>query len=301
MVIIDEHTGRLMPGRRWSDGLHQAVEAKEGVDIQSENQTLATISFQNYFRLYNKLSGMTGTAKTEEGEFQKIYELDVVVVPTNKPIQRLDEADLIYRSERGKFSACVKEIKARHERGQPILVGTTSVEKSEIIHRMLRSEGVEHSVLNAKLRSETSIVAQAGHLGRVTVATNMAGRGTDIILGGNAEYWGQCLIEDAGYAIRYTPEWEKVEDFVKQICIGKEDNAIRSENEFLHDVPDDFITQIAQTRDTFAKEQAAVLAAGGLFILGTERHESRRIDNQLRGHAGRQGRGQPLLSSLKMT
>ncbi len=292
VVIIDEHTGRLMPGRRWSDGLHQAVEAKEGVDIQSENQTLATISFQNYFRLYNKLSGMTGTAKTEEGEFQKIYELDVVVVPTNKPIQRFDEPDLIYRSERGKFSACVKEIKERHEQGQPILVGTTSVEKSEIIHRMLKSEGVEHSVLNAKLHSsEASIVAQAGRLSAVTVATNMAGRGTDIILGGNAEYWGQCLIEEGGYAVRYTPEWEKVEDFVKQICIGKEENAraIKAENEFLHGVPEDYITQIAETRDIFSSEQSKVLEAGGLFILGTERHESRRIDNQLRGRAGRQG------------
>ncbi|MBV70130.1 MAG: preprotein translocase subunit SecA [Myxococcales bacterium] len=292
VVIIDEHTGRLMPGRRWSDGLHQAVEAKEGVDIQSENQTLATVSFQNYFRLYDKLSGMTGTAKTEEEEFQKTYKIDVVVVPTNKPIQRADQADLIYRSERGKFKACVKEIKERHAKGQPILVGTTSVEKSEIIHRMLKSEGIEHEVLNAKLHSrEASIVAQAGRLNAVTVATNMAGRGTDIILGGNAEYWGQCLLEEMDVAIRYTPEWEYVEDFVKQICLGNEDNAraLRTKHDVLNDVPDSVIGQIAETRDIFGEEQERVLAAGGLYILGTERHESRRIDNQLRGRAGRQG------------
>ena len=292
VVIIDEHTGRLMPGRRWSDGLHQAVEAKENVDIQSENQTLATVSFQNYFRLYDKLSGMTGTAKTEEEEFQKTYKIDVVVVPTNKPIQRLDQADLIYRSERGKFKACVGEIKERHAKGQPILVGTTSVEKSEIIHRMLKAEGIEHEVLNAKLHSrEAAIVAQAGRLNAVTVATNMAGRGTDIILGGNAEYWGQCLLEEMEIAVRHTPEWEFVEDFVKQICIGNEDNAraLRASEEVLASIPDSVIEQIAEKRDLFGGEQTKVLDAGGLFILGTERHESRRIDNQLRGRAGRQG------------
>ena len=292
VVIIDEHTGRLMPGRRWSDGLHQAVEAKENVEIQSENQTLATVSFQNYFRLYDKLSGMTGTAKTEEEEFQKTYKIDVVVVPTNKPIQRLDQADLIYRSERGKFKACVGEIKERHAKGQPILVGTTSVEKSEIIHRMLKAEGIEHEVLNAKLHSrEAAIVAQAGRLNAVTVATNMAGRGTDIILGGNAEYWGQCLLEEMDIAVRHTPEWEFVEDFVKQICIGNEDNAraLRASEEVLSSIPDSVIEQIAEKRDLFGGEQTKVLDAGGLFILGTERHESRRIDNQLRGRAGRQG------------
>ena len=292
VMIIDEHTGRLMPGRRWSDGLHQAVEAKEGVEIQPENQTLASISFQNYFRLYDKLSGMTGTAKTEEEEFQKIYSLDVVVVTTNKPVIREDNADLIYRSERGKFKACVQEIKERNQRGQPILVGTTSVEKSEIIHRMLKAEGIEHEVLNAKHHSrEASVVAQAGRSGAVTVATNMAGRGTDIILGGNAEYWGQILIEDAGLAVRHTEEWEKVEDFVKQICIRQEDKArsMRAEDPVLQEIPDEFIGQIAEKRDIFSAEKAQVLDAGGLFILGTERHESRRIDNQLRGRAGRQG------------
>ena len=292
VLIIDEHTGRLMPGRRWSDGLHQAVEAKEGVSVQPENQTLATISFQNYFRLYNKLSGMTGTAKTEEGEFQNIYSLDVVVVPTNKPILRADEGDLVYRTEKGKFRACVAEIKERHAIGQPVLVGTTSVEKSEIIHRMLQAEGIDHAVLNAKHHArEAPIVAQAGRLGRVTVATNMAGRGTDIILGGNAEYWGQSLIEDLGVIRRHTADWEKVEDFVKQIVIGHEQAArtLRAEHPELHFIPEDFEVQIAATRDLFRGEQKEVLEAGGLFILGTERHESRRIDNQLRGRAGRQG------------
>ena len=291
-VIIDEHTGRLMPGRRWSDGLHQAVEAKEGVDIQSESHTLATISFQNYFRLYDKLSGMTGTAKTEEQEFQKTYERDVVVVPTNKPLIRDDMADLVYRTERGKFVACVEEIRERHARGQPILVGTTSVEKSEIIHRLLKASGVEHNVLNAKHHQrEASIVAQAGRLGAVTVATNMAGRGTDIILGGNAEYWGQSLVGDLGTVVRHTVEWEKVEDFVKQICIGNEAKArelLETQPE-LEGVPEEYIAQIAETRDIFGVEQKQVLEAGGLFILGTERHETRRIDNQLRGRAGRQG------------
>ncbi|MCB9528595.1 MAG: preprotein translocase subunit SecA [Myxococcales bacterium] len=292
VVIIDEHTGRLMPGRRWSDGLHQAVEAKERVDIRAENHTLATISFQNYFRLYSKLSGMTGTAKTEEEEFQKIYNLDVVVVPTNKPVIRDDLADMVYRSERGKFRACVADIKAAHEVGQPVLVGTTSVEKSEIIHRMLKSEGVPHKVLNAKHHAhEAAIVAQAGRLGAVTVATNMAGRGTDIILGGNAEYWGQSLLQEMGVAERHTVEWEKVEDFVKQIVIGKPDEArkLRDESPVLAEVGDDVIKRIGETRDLFKSEQKQVLEVGGLFILGTERHESRRIDNQLRGRAGRQG------------
>ncbi|MBU0552078.1 preprotein translocase subunit SecA [Myxococcota bacterium] len=291
VLIIDENTGRLMPGRRWSDGLHQAVEAKEGVEIQSENHTLATISFQNYFRLYDKLSGMTGTAKTEE-EFQKTYKRDVVVIPTNKPISRADQPDVIYRTERGKFRACVEQIKECNEKGQPVLVGTVSVEKSEIIHRMLSKAGIEHDVLNAKHHArEASIVAQAGRLGAVTVATNMAGRGTDIILGGNAEYWGQILIEEAGLAVRYTEEWEKVEDFVKQICIHNEDAArqMLKDEPALAEVPEDFIRQIAEKRDLFREEQKKVIGAGGLFILGTERHDSRRIDNQLRGRAGRQG------------
>ena len=292
VMIIDEHTGRLMDGRRWSDGLHQAVEAKERVDIKSENHTLATVSFQNYFRLYNKLSGMTGTAKTEEEEFQKIYSLDVIEIPTNRPIARHDYADLIYRTEQGKFRSCVEQIKICHSKGQPVLVGTTSVEKSEIIHRLLKQQKVEHEVLNAKhhLR-EASIVAQAGRLGRVTVATNMAGRGTDIILGGNAEYWGQALLIEQGVAERYTHNWEYVEDFVKAICINKEEEAksMRGQHEVLANISDDTIRKIAEKRDEFKAEQEKVLAAGGLFILGTERHESRRIDNQLRGRAGRQG------------
>ncbi len=291
-VIIDEHTGRLMPGRRWSDGLHQAVEAKEGVHIQSESHTLATISFQNYFRLYNKLSGMTGTAKTEEQEFQKTYSRDCVVVPTNKPIIRDDMPDLVYRTERGKFVACVEEIRERHAKGQPILVGTTSVEKSEIIHRLLKASGIEHNVLNAKHHQrEATIVAQAGRFGSVTVATNMAGRGTDIILGGNAEFWGQSLVGDLGTVVRHTVEWEKVEDFVKQICIGNDDkaHAMLGTVPELEGVPEDYIEQIAEIRDVFGAEQKQVLEAGGLFILGTERHETRRIDNQLRGRAGRQG------------
>ena len=288
VVIIDEHTGRLMPGRRWSDGLHQAVEAKEGVSIQAENHTLATISFQNYFRLYDKLAGMTGTAKTEEEEFQKIYKLDVAVVPTNEPIRRSDHPDLIYRTERGKFRKCIEEIKECHERGQPVLVGTVSVEKSEIIHRMLKAEGIEHDVLNAKHHSrEASIVAQAGRFRAVTVATNMAGRGTDIILGGNAEHAGQTRLETFGY-VRHTPEWERVEYFVKQICIGH-DQLARDILDDLDDVPETVIDEIAEIRDEFASEHVKVVDAGGLHILGTERHESRRIDNQLRGRAGRQG------------
>jgi preprotein translocase subunit SecA len=292
VMIIDEHTGRLMEGRRWSDGLHQAIEAKENVSIRPENQTLATISFQNYFRLYNKLAGMTGTAKTEEEEFQKIYNLQVVTIPTNHPLIREDLADLIYRSERGKFKACVDQIKACHAKGQPVLVGTISVEKSEIIHRLLNKEKIPHEVLNAKQHhKEASIVAQAGRFGQVTVATNMAGRGTDIILGGNAEYWGQAKIEQLGIAVRYTQEWEKIEDFVKKICIKKENEArlMREKDELLSQIPETFIDEIAKTRDQFAQEKAKVLQAGGLFILGTERHESRRIDNQLRGRAGRQG------------
>jgi preprotein translocase subunit SecA len=235
---------------------------------------------------------MTGTAKTEEEEFQKIYSLDVIEIPTNRPIARHDYPDLIYRTEQGKFRSCVEQIKACYSKGQPVLVGTTSVEKSEIIHRLLKQQKIEHEVLNAKhhLR-EASIVAQAGRLGRVTVATNMAGRGTDIILGGNAEYWGQALLIEQGVAERYTHNWEYVEDFVKAICINKEDEArsMRGLHPVLAEISDDTIRQIAEKRDEFKAEQEKVLAAGGLFILGTERYESRRIDNQLRGRAGRQG------------
>ncbi|MCK6571742.1 preprotein translocase subunit SecA [Myxococcota bacterium] len=289
VVIIDEHTGRLMPGRRWSDGLHQAVEAKEGVAIQAENHTLATISFQNYFRLYNKLAGMTGTAKTEEEEFQKIYKLDCVQVPTHKPTVRTDKPDIVYRTEKGKFRAIVEEIKECHGKGQPVLVGTISVEKSEILHRMLDKENIPHSVLNAKHHArEASIVAQAGRYGAVTVATNMAGRGTDILLGGNAEFAGQSLLEELGF-VRHTEEWERVEHFVKQICIKKEDLAREMLPEFDGRVPEELIGRIATIRDELRAEHDKVVAAGGLHIIGTERHESRRIDNQLRGRAGRQG------------
>jgi preprotein translocase subunit SecA len=292
VLIIDEHTGRLMPGRRWSDGLHQAIEAKEHVSIQAENHTLATISFQNYFRLYNKLSGMTGTAKTEEDEFQNIYKLDVVVIPTNRGVQRHDNPDLVYRTEKGKFRACVDEIKERHAKGQPVLVGTVSVEKSEIIHRMLKAEGIEHQVLNAKLHErEAYIVAQAGRPGAVTVATNMAGRGTDIILGGNAEYAGQAMLEEELGFVRHTAEWERVEYFVKQICIGKEDNArqLLQTEPLLQRIPEEYIGRIAALHKQYGADRGKVVEAGGLHILGTERHESRRIDNQLRGRSGRQG------------
>jgi len=247
IIIVDEHTGRTMPGRRWSEGLHQAIEALEHVDIQNENQTLASITFQNYFRLYNKLSGMTGTADTEAFEFQHIYGLDTVVIPTNRPMVRNDMADLIYMSEQEKYEAIIIDIKACQERGQPSLVGTISIESSEYLSEFLKKENIEHSVLNAKFhQQEAQIIASAGELGRVTIATNMAGRGTDIVLGGN---------------------W--------QVEVDKLDN------------PTD--AQISEIKDKWQIEHDKVLAAGGLYILGTERHESRRIDNQLRGRAGRQG------------
>jgi len=252
IVIVDEFTGRLMPGRRWSDGLHQAIEAKEKVDVKNENQTLATITFQNYFKMYDKLSGMTGTADTEAVEFRKIYNLGVNVIPTNKPIKRNDVEDIVFKTEEAKFKAITTDIKQRHEKGQPILVGTASIEKSETLSRWLKKEGVRHDVLNAKHHErEAEIVSLAGRKGAVTIATNMAGRGTDIVLGGNAEVLAKKeapLDESAEYAA-------SVAKF-KQIC----------EN-----------------------EKAEVLAAGGLYIIGTERHESRRIDNQLRGRSGRQG------------
>ncbi|MBH25421.1 MAG: preprotein translocase subunit SecA [Myxococcales bacterium] len=252
VVIVDEHTGRPMPGRRWSDGLHQAVEAKEGVSIRDENHTLATITFQNFFRMYDKLSGMTGTAETEAEEFKEIYELDVRVIPTNRPIQRLDMNDVIYRTEREKFKAIVDQILECHGKGQPVLVGTVSVDKSDAISKVLRRKRIKHSVLNAKFhRSEAEIVAQAGRKGAITIATNMAGRGTDILLGGSPE----DLAKDAA-GTEEGPEFEAQLEHFKEVC---------------------------------AKEKQEVLDAGGLFILGTERHESRRIDNQLRGRAGRQG------------
>ncbi len=255
IIIVDEFTGRLMPGRRWSDGLHQAIEAKEGVKIASENQTLATITFQNYFRMYGKLSGMTGTADTEAEEFAKIYDLEVVVIPTNRPMRRNDNPDMIYKSERGKFKAVIEEIKDCYERGQPVLVGTISIEKSELLSKLLKKEKIPHSVLNAKYHeNEAEIVAQAGRSEAITIATNMAGRGTDIVLGGNAKMLANDMVRDDKDA---SPERKK-----KAL---KEAEAIcRTDKE-------------------------AVLEAGGLHILGTERHEARRIDNQLRGRSGRQG------------
>jgi preprotein translocase subunit SecA len=255
VIIVDEFTGRLMPGRRWSDGLHQAVEAKEGVKIANENQTLASVTFQNYFRMYKKLAGMTGTADTEAAEFAKIYNLDVNVVPTNRKMIRLDYADVVYRTEKEKFAAIVEEIKECHERGQPVLVGTISIEKSEKLAGMLNRNGIKHNVLNAKQHErEAEIVAQAGRKGAVTIATNMAGRGTDILLGGNA-------------------------DFMFKQVLYREEN-----------LPDERKLSIyEEIRADCEKNKQEVLALGGLHILGTERHESRRIDNQLRGRAGRQG------------
>jgi preprotein translocase subunit SecA len=261
VIIVDEFTGRKMPGRRWSDGLHQAVEAKEGVEIQEENQTLATISYQNYFRIYKKLGGMTGTADTEAEEFQKIYKLDVTVVPTNKSMVRRDHHDLVYKNERGKFRAVLAEIEDCYQRGQPVLVGTVSVEKSEVVASLLRKKGIPHSVLNAKQHErEAHVVAQAGRKGMVTISTNMAGRGTDIILGGNAEFMARAEVD---------PE-----------AAGQPGALVD---------PEKFAIAFAKFKPQCDAERAEVLAAGGLHILGTERHESRRIDNQLRGRAGRQG------------
>ena len=261
--IVDEFTGRLMPGRRWSDGLHQAIEAKEGVTIENENQTLATITFQNYFRMYNKLSGMTGTADTEATEFKQIYKLDVTVIPPNRVMSRIDESDLIYKSEEIKFAAIAEEIKKRHEKGQPCLVGTISIEKSETLSHLLKKHGLKHSVLNAKQHErEADIVAQAGRYGAITIATNMAGRGTDILLGGNPENMAKNevgpLKKDA--TEEEVKAWEKLNE-----------------------------ETLAKYKASCEKEKQEVLKAGGLFIVGTERHESRRIDNQLRGRSGRQG------------
>jgi preprotein translocase subunit SecA len=260
VIIVDEHTGRLMPGRRWSDGLHQAVEAKEGVKIERENQTLATITFQNYFRMYKKLSGMTGTAETEAAEFEKIYKLEVMEIPTNRPLIRKENQDVVYRTEDEKFRNAAKEIMAFQERGQPVLVGTISVEKSERLSALLKKNGVRHEVLNAKNHErEAHIVAQAGRRGQVTVSTNMAGRGTDILLGGNAEAMAQDVMRKQGKdpdREEFKADWERTLEEVKAAC---------------------------------AVEHDEVVALGGLHIVGTERHDSRRIDNQLRGRAGRQG------------
>ncbi|MFU8806456.1 MAG: preprotein translocase subunit SecA, partial [Bradymonadaceae bacterium] len=266
VVIVDEFTGRPMPGRRWSDGLHQAIEAKEGVNIKDENQTLATVTFQNYFRMYDKLAGMTGTAETEAEEFHDIYKLEVVVMPTNRPIARLDHEDVIYRSYREKFNAIVDQIVECNAKGQPVLVGTTSVEKSEAISHVLKKKGIEHRTLNAKHHGrEADVVAQAGRKGSVTIATNMAGRGTDIILGGNPE----------GLANKELGEPEIPAD-----------TPISERESFWSD---EYRAALARYTKQCDAEREEVLAAGGLFIIGTERHESRRIDNQLRGRAGRQG------------
>ncbi|NYG98769.1 preprotein translocase subunit SecA [Schumannella luteola] len=262
VLIVDEHTGRILVGRRYNEGIHQAIEAKEGVQVKAENQTLATITLQNYFRLYEKLSGMTGTAETEAAEFMSTYKLGVVPIPTNKPMVRKDQPDLVYKNEKGKFDQVVEDIVERHKEGQPVLVGTTSVEKSEYLSRLLAKKGVRHEVLNAKNHArEAAIVAQAGRLGAVTVATNMAGRGTDIMLGGNAEFMAVAEMNAKGLSPAETPdEYEKEWDGV-----------------------------FAATKKVVEDEADKVIAAGGLYVLGTERHESRRIDNQLRGRSGRQG------------
>ena len=275
VIIVDEFTGRLMYGRRYSEGLHQAIEAKEKVEVARESKTLATITFQNYFRLYNKLSGMTGTAMTEEEEFGTIYSLDIVEIPTNKPVQRVDHPDVVYKTEAGKFRAIVNQIEECHKKGQPVLVGTISIEKSEELSAMLKKRGIKHNVLNAKFHEkEAEIVAQAGKLGAVTVATNMAGRGTDIMLGGNAEYLAKAELRKAGLSDELIAESTGYAD---------------TDNEEILNARKMFAEAEAKYKDEIKAEADQVRAAGGLFILGTERHESRRIDNQLRGRAGRQG------------
>ncbi|MEE0944165.1 MAG: preprotein translocase subunit SecA [Clostridia bacterium] len=275
VMIVDEFTGRIMPGRRYSDGLHQAIEAKEGVNVENESRTLATITFQNFFRLYNKLSGMTGTALTEEAEFQEIYNLDVVAVPTNKPVIRKDEQDSVYKTEKGKYMAVIRQIKECHEKGQPVLVGTVNIDKSEILSALLKREGIKHEVLNAKYHAkEAQIVAQAGKKGAVTIATNMAGRGTDIILGGNAEYMAKN---------------ELIKEGMSDELIAEATGFAETNNEEIIEARRKYNEYHEKFKSALKEEQEEVLAAGGLFIIGTERHESRRIDNQLRGRAGRQG------------
>src|SRR5689334_13718485 len=286
VIIVDEFTGRLMPGRRWSDGLHQAIEAKEGVKVERENQTLATITFQNYFRMYKKLAGMTGTAETEAEEFQKIYGLNVIVIPTNRVLRRVENSDVVYRTTREKYFAAADQIQKLNANGQPILVGTTSIEKSERLSELLKKKAIKHVVLNAKYHEkEAEIVAQAGRKGMVTIATNMAGRGTDILLGGNPEFMAKQelvkkgvarALQEVGGAVDARAKTEELTRFYYQ---GTE-----------------FEVPVAQWDEAYARYQADclqehkdVIGAGGLFILGTERHEARRIDNQLRGRAGRQG------------
>ena len=275
IIIVDEFTGRLMFGRRYSEGLHQAIEAKEHVSVQRESKTLATITFQNYFRLYSKLSGMTGTALTEEEEFSTIYKLDIIEVPTNKPVIRIDNEDSVYKTEAGKYRAVINQVTACHEKGQPVLVGTVSIEKNELLSRMLTKAGIKHNVLNAKNHEkEAEIVAQAGKLGAVTVATNMAGRGTDIMLGGNAEYMAKDDMRRAG---------------LSDELIAEATGYAETDNQEILDARALFAAKLRQHKDEIAGEAEQVRQAGGLFIIGTERHDSRRIDNQLRGRAGRQG------------
>ena len=275
IIIVDEFTGRLMYGRRYNEGLHQAIEAKEGVTVEGESKTLATITFQNFFRLYDKLSGMTGTALTEEEEFSTIYRLDVVEIPTNKPVIRKDNTDAVYKTEAGKYRAIIKQVKECHEKGQPVLVGTASIEKSEILSKLLKKEGIKHNVLNAKFHEmEAQIVAQAGWYGAVTIATNMAGRGTDIMLGGNAEYMALNELRKMDYSEELIREANAYSETSDPEILG-----IRAKYEEL----------LNKHRSEISVYAEKVRAAGGLFIIGTERHESRRIDNQLRGRAGRQG------------
>ena len=279
IVIVDEFTGRLMFGRRYSEGLHQAIEAKEGLHVQRESKTLATITFQNFFRMYSKLAGMTGTAKTEEEEFKSIYKMDVVQIPTNKPILRQDLPDVVYKNERGKFNAVAEDILERHAKNQPVLVGTVSIEKSELLSQILKRKGIKHEVLNAKNHEkEAEIIAKAGRLGAVTIATNMAGRGTDIVLGGNPLFLTKKELKKHGFT----------DDSIKRVDTSIDAEEL-AENEDLAKAKETFDSLYHQFKDQAAKEQEAVKEAGGLAIIGTERHESRRIDNQLRGRSGRQG------------
>ncbi len=275
VIIVDDFTGRLMPGRRYSDGLHQAIEAKEGVKVASENKTLATITFQNFFRMYTKLSGMTGTAYTEEAEFRQIYNLDVIQIPTNRPVQRVDDIDAVYKTENGKYSAVLKAVKEAHEKGQPVLVGTVNVDKSELLSRIFTKYGIKHNVLNAKNHMrEAEIVAQAGRKGAVTIATNMAGRGTDIILGGNAEFLALQEMRKLGYT----------EELIDASTAHNE-----TDDELVLEARQRFTELESKFKEELAPEAEEVRNLGGLFIVGTERHESRRIDNQLKGRSGRQG------------
>ena len=286
VLIVDEFTGRLMPGRRWSDGLHQAVEAKEGVKIERENQTLATVTFQNYFRMYKKLAGMTGTAETEAAEFDKIYRLEVVVIPTNRQLLRIENSDVVYRTEKEKYFAAADEIQKLAEHGQPVLVGTTSVEKSERLSDLLKKKGVKHVVLNAKYHEkEAEIVAQAGRKGAITIATNMAGRGTDILLGGNSEFMAKQECIKKGLA-------QQLKVVAGEVTAKPDDPSLS----YFYYGGNEYQVPTAQWNEINARYKVAtdaehdeVTALGGLFILGTERHEARRIDNQLRGRAGRQG------------